>query len=150
MLISNLMLLLFAGMDTTSTILAVCMHCLATNPRVQDRLYEEISEVLSDGELNYNGVQVNYLSPSNDKLELLIIGEISHIKHKQRPASIQALPYLDMVVYETLRFWPLGDLERKCVKDYRNTFHPPRPLDLNRICFFDKCPGKKFLSPNTL
>ena len=28
-----------------------------------------------------------------------------------------------MVVYETLRFWPLGDLERKCVKDYRNTFH---------------------------
>ena len=33
---------------------------------------------------------------------------------------MQALPYLDMVVYETLRFWPLGDLERKCVKDYRN------------------------------
>ena len=33
---------------------------------------------------------------------------------------MQALPYLDMVVYETLRFWPLGDLERKCVKDYRD------------------------------
>ena len=58
MLISNLMLLLFAGMDTTSTILAACMHCLATNPRVQDRLYEEITEALLNGELNNNRLQV--------------------------------------------------------------------------------------------
>ena len=57
MLISNLMLLLFAGMDTTSTILAACMHCLAKNPRVQNKLYTEISEALLDGELNYNDVQ---------------------------------------------------------------------------------------------
>ena len=27
-----------------------------------------------------------------------------------------------MVIHETLRFWPLGDLERKCVKDYRDRF----------------------------
>ena len=36
-----------------------------------------------------------------------------------------------MVVYETLRFWPLGDLERKCVKDYR---------DVSRFCIlFRSC-----------
>ena len=33
--------------------------------------------------------------------------------------TIQSLPYLDMVVHETLRFFPLGDIERKCVKEYK-------------------------------
>ena len=34
-LISQLLLLFFGGMDTSSTILAVCMCCLANNPDVQ-------------------------------------------------------------------------------------------------------------------
>lgn len=37
-LVSQLLLLFFAGMDTSSTILAVCMCCLANNPDVQVRI----------------------------------------------------------------------------------------------------------------
>ena len=37
-LISQLLLLFFAGMDTSSTILAVCMCCLANNPDVQVKI----------------------------------------------------------------------------------------------------------------
>ena len=88
-LISNLIMLFFAGMDTSSAILAVLMYCMAKNPVVQEQLYDEIKDALGqsdDGELDYN--------------------------------TIQTLPYLDMVVNEALRFYPLGDHERKCVKDY--------------------------------
>ena len=42
--------------------------------------------------------------------------------------TIQSLPYFDMVVHETLRIFPLGDIERKCVKEYRvpGTLSSPR------------------------
>ena len=89
MLISQLILLFFAGMDTSSAIMAVIMYCLAKNPQVQEKLHDEISDALAqsdNGELDYN--------------------------------TVQTLPYLDMVVYEALRFFPLGDVERKCVKEY--------------------------------
>ena len=89
MLISNLIMLFFAGMDTSSAILAVLMYCMAKNPVVQEQHYDEIKDALGqsdDCELDYN--------------------------------TIQTLPYLDMVVNEALRFYPLGDHERKCVKDY--------------------------------
>ena len=89
MLISNLLMLFFAGMDTSSALLAVLMYCLAKNPEVQEKLFDEISGALAqsgDGELDYN--------------------------------TIQNLPYMDMVINEALRFFPIGDHERKCVKEY--------------------------------
>ena len=66
----------------------------------------------------------------------MFLPEITHII-KQWPASIQALPYLDMVVYETLRFWPLGDLERKCVKDYRNRISSASRFELDLHFYLD-------------
>ena len=60
-LISNLMLLLFAGMETTSTVLAACMYCLAKDSRVQGLLFQEICQALEDdGELDYNGIQARF------------------------------------------------------------------------------------------
>ena len=89
MLISNLIMLFFAGMDTSSALLAVLMYCLAKNPEVQEKLFDEINDALAssdDGVLDYN--------------------------------TVQTLPYMDMVTNEALRFFPIGDHERKCVKDY--------------------------------
>ena len=89
MLISNLILLFFAAVDTSSAILAVLMYSLAKNPEVQDKLFDEVDDALTQsdaGELDYN--------------------------------TVQTLPYMDMVVNEALRFFPLGDHERKCVKEY--------------------------------
>ena len=102
MLISNLIMLFFAGMDTSSALLAVLMYCLAKNPEVQDKLSEEINGALAkseDGEMDYN--------------------------------TIQTLPYMDMVINEALRFFPIGDHERKCVKEYTvpgTTFTVPKGM----------------------
>ncbi|XP_033626338.1 cytochrome P450 10-like [Asterias rubens] len=41
--------LLFAAIDTTSNLLAFCLYCLAKNPEVQERLYEEVSRELPVG-----------------------------------------------------------------------------------------------------
>ena len=89
MLISNLIMLFFAGMDTSSALLAALMYCMAKNPEVQEKLHDEINDALAqsvDGELDYN--------------------------------TIQTLPYMDMVINEALRFYPIADIERKCVKEY--------------------------------
>ena len=89
MLISQLIMLFFAALDTSATQLAVLMFFLAKNPEVQEKLEEEISDALAqsdEDELDY------------DKL--------------------QSLPYLDMVVNEALRIFPTGDIMRQCVKEY--------------------------------
>lgn len=101
-LIAQLLLLFFAGMDTSSTIMSVVIYALAKNPDVQERLFDEINDALaqsSDGELDYN--------------------------------TIQTLPYMDMVINEALRVFPLGDHERKCVKEYTvpgTTFTVPKGM----------------------
>ena len=101
-LIAQLILLFFAGMDTSASILAVVIYCLAKNPEVQEKLFDEINDALaqtSDGELDYN--------------------------------TVQTLPYLDMVINESLRFFSLGDHERRCVKEYQvpgTTFIVPRGM----------------------
>lgn len=91
-LVSNALLLFFAGFDTSSTIMSICLHFLAKNPDVQERLYLEVTDALEgaledDGHLGYN--------------------------------AVQSLPYLDMVIHETLRHYPLTPVERVCVKEYR-------------------------------
>ncbi|CAK1596576.1 unnamed protein product [Parnassius mnemosyne] len=41
---SQVFLFFFAGFDTSATALIMCIHELAINPKVQDKLYEEIKE----------------------------------------------------------------------------------------------------------
>lgn len=70
--------LVFAAMDTTSSMLTRILHCLALNPDVQDKLRKEIIEAIN----NEGGYDL-----SHDQLV--------------------ALPYLDAVVHETLRMYVL-------------------------------------------
>ena len=113
-LISQLLLLLFAGMDTSSTILAVCMCCLANNPHVQVRIRHHCQgEYLHMSQIQFLSQEVLY-----DEIKNMV--EKQSMKEAELDYhTIQSLPYLDMVVHETLRFFPLGDVERKCVKEYR-------------------------------
>ena len=91
LIVSNTLLLFFAGFDTSSTIMAAALHFLGKHPEFQERLYEDICEAVeaNDGsqDLNYN--------------------------------TVQNMEYLDMFVHETLRLYPLTPLERLCVKDYK-------------------------------
>ena len=89
-LVSSLFLLFFAGFDTSSTTTSVTLHFLAEKQDVQERLFNEISE----------------------KLESIDIEDLDY-------NAVQSLPYLDMVVNEALRIWPIGFLERKCTKPYK-------------------------------
>ncbi|KAL9963555.1 hypothetical protein ACROYT_G027074 [Oculina patagonica] len=78
---------LIAGYDTSSNTLGLTCHHIATHPDVQDKLQQEIDSVWTDEE------QV----PTYE--------------------TVNELPYLDMVISETLRLYPPGFLtSRSCTK----------------------------------
>ncbi|XP_052843557.1 probable cytochrome P450 6a13 [Drosophila gunungcola] len=78
-----------AGFDTSSTTMSFCLYELALNPDIQDQLRVEILDVLSR---------------NNQKLTY---------------ESVQEMPYLDQVVSETLRKYPiLPHLLRLSTKEY--------------------------------
>ncbi|XP_069342595.1 cytochrome P450 3A8-like isoform X1 [Eulemur rufifrons] len=86
-LIAQSITFMFAGYETTSSVLSFIMYELATHPDVQKKLQEEIDATLPN----------------------------------KTPATYDALvqmEYLDMVVNETLRLFPIGGrLQRVCKKD---------------------------------
>ena len=77
-IVAQSVVFLLAGHDTTAGTLALVCYHLATNLDVQERLRQEIDGVLSGAED----------VPSYD--------------------TMQELPYLDMVISETLRLCPAG------------------------------------------
>ena len=90
LLVANALQMFMAGYETTSTILAVILYFLAKNPRVQERVQDEIDDLLTGG-----GSDLDYAA-FNDKL-----------------------PYMEKVIRESSRHYPLTVVERECVKDYR-------------------------------
>ena len=88
--------------------MSVCLYYLAKNPDCQANLHDEIDAVIGDN----NGSR--------------------HLDY----SVVQELPYLDKVVQETLRLYPLMFLERKCMKDYKipdSDFTIPKGM-LVQIC----------------
>lgn len=54
----------FKGYETSSTLMTFCIHELAQNPDIQDKLREDIFNVLEkhDGRIDYDSVsEMNYL-----------------------------------------------------------------------------------------
>ncbi|XP_017389148.2 cytochrome P450 3A5 isoform X1 [Cebus imitator] len=86
-LVAQSIIFIFAGYETTSSVLSFTIYELATHPDVQQKLQEEIDVVLPN----------------------------------KAPATYDAvvqMEYLDMVVNETLRLYPITiRLERVCKKD---------------------------------
>uniref|UniRef100_A0A2K6FI76 unspecific monooxygenase n=1 Tax=Propithecus coquereli TaxID=379532 RepID=A0A2K6FI76_PROCO len=86
-LMAQAIIFIFAGYETTSSILSFIMYELATHPDVQQKLHKEIDAALPN----------------------------------KTPATYDALvqmEYLEMVVNETLRLFPIAArLERVCKKD---------------------------------
>uniref|UniRef100_U3B5P9 Cytochrome P450 3A n=1 Tax=Callithrix jacchus TaxID=9483 RepID=U3B5P9_CALJA len=86
-LVAQSIIFIFAGYETTSSVLSFTIYELATNPDVQQKLQEEIDAVLP------NKAPATY-------------------------DTVLQMEYLDMVVNETLRLFPLAmRLERVCKKD---------------------------------
>ncbi|XP_030371710.1 probable cytochrome P450 9f2 [Scaptodrosophila lebanonensis] len=79
----------FAGFETSAVLMAFTAHELMENEDVQDRLYEEVSQVDSDLE----GKELTY-------------------------EALMGMKYMDQVVSEVLRKWPAAiAIDRECNKD---------------------------------
>ena len=89
--VSNAFLLFFAGFDTSSSGMSLTAFFLAKNQECQEKVYQEIKDAVDDNE----GDQ--------------------HLSY----SVIQGLPYLEQCIHESLRIYPLTNLERKCVADYK-------------------------------
>ena len=89
-IISNLMVFLIVGYDTTNMTLAYALYALSLNPDVQERLWQEVDEAWKD---------------AGDKLPDYNM--------------VQGLPYLEMVIMETLRMYtPAPITIRSCTEPY--------------------------------
>uniref|UniRef100_A0A182MYK0 Uncharacterized protein n=1 Tax=Anopheles dirus TaxID=7168 RepID=A0A182MYK0_9DIPT len=91
-LIAQAFIFFFAGFETISWTLSFALFEMATNEDIQTRLYDEVCEAEQSLE---EGQTLSY-------------------------EKLQSLPYLDMVVSETLRKWSIGTLlNRECIRDYQ-------------------------------
>ncbi|XP_062552199.1 cytochrome P450 9e2-like [Armigeres subalbatus] len=88
-LIAQCLIFFLAGFDTISTAMMFMAYELAINYDIQQKLYEEI--VTTNKELN--GKPLSY-------------------------DTLQKMKYMDMVVSESLRMWPIPAFDRKCSRDY--------------------------------
>ena len=89
--VSNAFLLFFAGFDTSSSGMSLAAFLLAKNQECQEKLYQEIKDAVDANSGN------------------------EHLPYN----VIQELPYLEQCIHESLRIYPLANLERKCVSDYK-------------------------------
>ncbi|XP_026729910.1 cytochrome P450 9e2-like [Trichoplusia ni] len=88
-LVAQAVLFYVAGYDTTANLIYYFLYEMATNPRVQQKLHEELDEL-----------------PPEKEIEDLY-------------EAVQGLEYLDMCVNEVLRLWPLvGSADRRSVATY--------------------------------
>jgi len=88
--VATALVLLVAGYDTTGMTLSYLAYELSKNPEIQKKLQEEIDEAFEESGDEFPDYSV-----------------------------IQNLPYLDMVLHETLRFHsPVGANTRVATKDY--------------------------------
>ena len=89
-IIATAMVFLVAGYDTTGMTLAFLAYQMSINPELQERLHQEVDQAYEDN----HGEMPDY-------------------------QTIQSLPYIDMLIHETLRFHsPVGFNTRNCTEDY--------------------------------
>ena len=89
--VATALVLLIAGYDTTGMTLSYLAYAMAKNPEIQQKLQAEVDQAFEDN----NGEMPDY-------------------------NVIQSLPYIDMVLHETLRkFNPVSLNTRSCTQEYR-------------------------------
>lgn len=87
--IAQCLIFFLAGFDTVSTGMVFMAYELALNLDVQQKLHDEIAET----HRQLGGKPLTY-------------------------DTLQKMKYMDMVVSEALRMWPVAAFDRKCVRDY--------------------------------
>ena len=89
--VATALVILVAGYDTTGVTLSYLTYAMSKNPDIQEKLQEEVDAAFEDN----NGELPDY-------------------------STIMSLPYLDMVIHETLRkFNTVSFNTRSCTQDFR-------------------------------
>jgi cytochrome P450 len=107
-ILDQLSTLLFAGSDTTALSLSWCIHLLSLSPDIQTRLREEILSLPLNSSSYSDSSRASSPTPSETQSyascsSFSSEGVYSEYAHAD---AIDALPYLDGVVRETLRLCP--------------------------------------------
>ncbi|KAG2368095.1 cytochrome P450 [Suillus spraguei] len=101
-LLGQMNVMVFAGLDTTTSALSRCIYLLAKNPLIQARLRSEIRDAIKSTSLAQDSS--SFSEHDNPLLHLSYDALIN-------------LPFLDGVVKETLRLYPsLSHMSRKVLK----------------------------------
>lgn len=74
---NNLPIYILQGHDTTTSGITFCLYCIAQNPDVQQKCFQEIRDVLGD-----------------DRTKPVTLNDLNNLN------------YLDLVIKETLRIFP--------------------------------------------
>lgn len=93
-IVAQCLMFFLAGLETSSSVMAVAAYEIVLNPEVQQKLFEEVSATQ------------DLLNTSEGS------GELSY-------ETLRGMKYLDMVVNETLRKWPPAPVtDRVCGKQF--------------------------------
>lgn len=104
-LISNSVAFLGVGNETTSVTMAFASYCLAMNPDIQERLFEEVSSVICS------------IDGDNQQMKV----DVKKINYE----TIEKIEYLDNFVSEVLRLHtPVPRIPRVAWKDYVLKYGP--------------------------
>ena len=57
LLVSNTLMFFFAGFDTTTLGYTMCCHKLALHPEIQEKVYDELTEVIGNHEVTFDRIQ---------------------------------------------------------------------------------------------
>ncbi|XP_029663904.1 cytochrome P450 9e2-like [Formica exsecta] len=87
-MVSQAFIFFFGGFDSTSTLMCFAAHEIAVNAQIQKKLQDEIDKVLEES---------NGLAPYE---------------------IVNNMEYLDAVISEALRMYPIPSLDRICVKSF--------------------------------
>jgi cytochrome P450 len=107
-LLDQLSTLLFAGSDTTALALSWCIHLLSLNPDIQTRLREEILSLPTHSSSYSDSSRSSSPTPSETQSSASFSSFSSAGVHSEyaHADAIEALPFLDGVIRETLRLCP--------------------------------------------
>ncbi|CAE1256602.1 TBXAS1 [Acanthosepion pharaonis] len=114
-IIAQCMIFFLAGFDTTATTLSFFAHSIATNPDVQEKLYQEIKEKLEQESPNYDNVQkLTYLDMCLDEtLRMYPIGFLLSRESKEdciikglKISKNTGVLISTMTLHYDPRYWP--------------------------------------------
>ncbi|TRY80497.1 hypothetical protein TCAL_13167 [Tigriopus californicus] len=125
LVVSNALLILVAGYDTTAMTMTYCAYELAKSQVTQDKLIQEIDEVMSKLAEDQDFPDYN---------------------------TIQTMPYLDSVLHETLRLHcPIPLILRNTAQDYKIPGHYaviPKGTDVSMLAYSIMRDEKYYDNPN--